>query len=63
MARKMAETVVLRHPETGEPTAVLAGSEAPSWAEKAITNSAVYEASETKAPAKGSRAAQKSGDE
>ena len=49
MGRRMAATVVTRHPETGEPAVLAAGTDAPDWAADVITNEDVYEA---KAPAK-----------
>lgn len=54
MARKMAQTVVLRNPDTGAPEAIVAGQECPAWAEKVITNEDVFEAAKRE-PEKASR--------
>jgi hypothetical protein len=48
-------TTVLAHPETHEPTVLLAGTEAPDWAVDKITNPDVLEQpGAKKAPAKSS---------
>lgn len=38
MARRLAKNVVLRNPDTGAPTTLLAGDDVPSWASKLVTN-------------------------
>lgn len=43
MGRRLAGTVVLRSPETGEPVALLAGGDVPDWAAEAITNPDLWE--------------------
>ena len=43
MGRRLAGTVVLRSPETGEPVALLAGDDVPDWAAEAITNPDLWE--------------------
>lgn len=40
---KIKATTVLAHPDTHEPVVLLAGSDAPDWAVKAITNPEVLD--------------------
>lgn len=42
MARIMAESVVLRDPESDAVVALLPGQECPEWAEKVIANESVF---------------------
>lgn len=60
MMARMAETVILRNPNSGAPEVLLAGSEAPEWAVDQIGNKGLIEAdkAEPKPPAR-RRAAKK----
>lgn len=42
MGRRLAETIVLRHPSTGEPVVLEAGTIPPAWAAERISNPDVW---------------------